>query len=147
MKDLVLYSWTIFLAMDQNQVYGVHSITVRGTVPLSLTTMDALILMMWESAVSQVDFGVAIKLDHHFSSFIIASCLDGQIKLMEGYSETSGHVEICSNQRWELISGNYWGEDEARVACNALGYTYSGMNYLCNVDICRTSVKTFSLKC
>ena len=69
MKDLVLYTWTIFLAMDQNQVCGVHGITVRGTVPLSLTTMDALILMMWESAVSQVDFGVAIKLGHHFSSF------------------------------------------------------------------------------
>ena len=54
---------------------------------------------------------------------------------MESSSETSGHVEICSKQRWRTISGNYWGEDEARVACNALGYTY-GMNYLRNVDIC-----------
>ena len=63
-----------------------------------------------------------------FSYLYLASCLDGQIKLLEGYTETRGHVEICSNQRWEPISGNYWGKDEARVACNALGYSY-GTNY------------------
>ena len=97
--------------------------------------MDALTLMMWESAVSQVDLVLSnlIIVSHPFN---IVSCPNGQIKLMESYSETRGHVEICSNQRWKTISGNHWGSDEARVACNALGYTYS-MNYLCNVDICR----------
>ena len=35
-----------------------------------------------------------------------------------------GRVEICSNQRWETISTNYWGSDEARVTCNALGYGF-----------------------
>ena len=110
--------------MDQNQVYGVHGIMGGSIVLLSLTTVDALTVMMWEFAVSQV-LNILVGIFSTLSSFLIlASCLDGQIKLLEGDSETSGHVEICSNQRWEPISGNYWGEDEAKVACNALGYSY-----------------------
>ena len=65
------------------------------------------------------------------SSFLIskcvASCSNGQIRLIEGSSEIEGRVEICSNQRWETISTSSWGSDEARVACNALGYGF-GMN-------------------
>ena len=53
-----------------------------------------------------------------------ASCLDGQIKLVGGYSERSGHVEICSNQRWETLLLSDWEDDEAKVACNTLGYRY-----------------------
>ena len=60
----------MLLAMDQNQVYGDDGIMMRRIVFLSLTTMDALTVMMWESGVSQVlRFGGAIKLDHHFLSF------------------------------------------------------------------------------
>ena len=44
---LVLYTETILLAMDQNQVYG-HQGMMRGIVLLSLTTKDALTVMMWE---------------------------------------------------------------------------------------------------
>ena len=53
MKDLVLYSWTMLIAMDQNQGYG-EQCQIRGPAPHSLTTMDALIVMTWGSAVSQV---------------------------------------------------------------------------------------------
>ena len=56
--------------------------------------------------------------------------MDGQIKLMGGYSERSGHVEICSNQRWETLLLSDWEHDEAKVACNTLGYRY-GMLNLC----------------
>ena len=58
MKDLVLYTWTMLIAMDQNLCYGD---ILKDHAPFSLTTMDALTVMMWESAVSQVhnlyDFG------------------------------------------------------------------------------------------
>ena len=64
-KDLVLYSWTIFLAMDQNQGYGEQH-HIRYIVPLSLTTMDALIVMMWGSTVNQViTFGHKCGAVHH----------------------------------------------------------------------------------
>ena len=53
----------------------------------------------------------------------VASCSDGQIKLIEGSLDNYGRVEICSNQRWETISRRYWHYRETRVACNALGYT------------------------
>ena len=52
-KDLVLYSWTLLIVLDQNQGYGEQH-HIRSIVPLSLTTMDALIVMTWGSAVSQV---------------------------------------------------------------------------------------------
>ena len=63
-----------------------------------------------------------------FLILLLATCFDGQIRLLEDYSsETSGQVRICSNQRWKVISGTNWRNDEARVVCNALGYSYSGI--------------------
>ena len=59
----------------------------------------------------------------------IASCYDGQIKLIGGFSEIEGRVEICSNQRWETIVQGSWRHEEAIVACNSLGYGY-GKNYV-----------------
>ena len=65
------------------------------------------------------------KLDRTLIFYVyIASCSDGQIEVIEDYSEMYGRVKICSNQRWELLSSTYWGNEEARVACNALGYSY-----------------------
>ena len=62
------------------------------------------------------------------SSFLIskyvASCSNGQIRLIEGTSEIEGRAEICSNQRWETISTRFWSSEEARVTCNALGYGF-----------------------
>lgn len=68
----------------------------------------------------------------------IASCLDGQIKLLGRDSERirSGHVEICSNQRWETISLIEWEDDEAKVACNTLGYRYGMIIQECDVKGC-----------
>ena len=102
-----------------------------GIVPLSLTTMDALIVMMWEYTVSQVTIRFWWAPYLVMKQFIIiliimctASCFDGQIKLIGGYSERNGHVEICSNQRWETLSLSDWKDNEAKVACNSLGYSY-----------------------
>ena len=51
MKDLVLYTWTMLIVTDQSLGYGNRGIigggiTMGGIVPLSLTTMDALTVMM-----------------------------------------------------------------------------------------------------
>ena len=54
MKDLVLSSLIILIVMDQNQDYGDHPQDQREPVSLSLTTMDALIVVTWEFAVSKV---------------------------------------------------------------------------------------------
>ena len=52
-----------------------------------------------------------------------ASCSDGQIKLIEGYTELYGRVEICSHQRWETLSYNHWSSSVAKVVCIELGYS------------------------
>ena len=54
MKGLVLFSLIILLALDQSQDYGDGHQDHRLIVSLFLTTLDALIVVMWESAVSQV---------------------------------------------------------------------------------------------
>ena len=69
----------------------------------------------------------------------IAPCSDGQIKLIEGSPDNYGRVEICSNQRWETLSSNYWQYEETRVACNALGYT--GVYILCNENMCKVILR------
>ena len=56
-------------------------------------------------------------------SFVcIAHCSDGQIKLIEGYLEENGRLEICSNKRWESLSYYYWDSHVTRVACIELGF-------------------------
>ena len=65
-----------------------------------------------------VKFHLAIN----FLPTCVASCSNGQIKLIEGPYDHRGRVEICANQRWETISRNNWQYQETRVACNALGY-------------------------
>ena len=52
-----------------------------------------------------------------------ASCSDGQIRLIDGYTERYGRVEICSDQRWETLNYYQWTYDNARVACFELGFT------------------------
>ena len=54
MKDLAQYSLTMLIVLDQNQSYGGYHRGYIQIVSLTLTTMDALIVMMWVSAVSQV---------------------------------------------------------------------------------------------
>ena len=96
--------------------------------------MDAPIVVMWESAVSQVICNclLYIYIYSHFSPFIIsiciASCSDGQIKLIEGSLESTGRVEICSNQRWESVPDDCFAYDEATVACISLGFDF-GMHF------------------
>ena len=54
-----------------------------------------------------------------------ASCSDGQIRLIEGYTENNGRVEICSNQRWETLNYNTWTSYNTMVACFELGFARS----------------------
>ena len=54
MKGLVLFSLIMLLVLDQNQDFGDRHQDHRLIASLSLITMDALIVVMWESAVSQV---------------------------------------------------------------------------------------------
>ena len=57
---------------------------------------------------------------------IIVDCIDGQLNLFQlgFYSNVLyGHIEICSNQRWESLSYQEWTSLNTWVACNELGFS------------------------
>ena len=57
----------------------------------------------------------------------IASCKDGDLKLVGGISENEGRLEVCFDQRWGTINGDGWTHTDTQVACRQLGYSTSGM--------------------
>ena len=68
----------------------------------------------------------------------IALCSDGELRLVGGDSELNGIVEICSNQRWKLISRYRWYTSQSYyyqqknyhnldVVCRELGLIFPGM--------------------
>lgn len=54
------------------------------------------------------------------------------IRLVNGSSETEGHVQIFVRGRWGGICGNYysWGNNDAMVVCRQLGLPADGAQAL-----------------
>ena len=57
----------------------------------------------------------------------IASCEDGDVRLIGGDSNLEGLLEICFGQRWGTVNGDGWSSDDSRVVCRQLGYNTKGM--------------------
>ena len=53
-------------------------------------------------------------------------CPQGAIRL-QGGTATSGRVEICNNNVWGTVCDDFWGTDNARVACRQLGFEERGI--------------------
>nr|XP_034333604.1 scavenger receptor cysteine-rich type 1 protein M130-like isoform X7 [Crassostrea gigas] len=47
------------------------------------------------------------------------SCLT--IRLMEGYDESEGRVEVLIDNQWGTVCDDNWGQNEASVVCRSLG--------------------------
>ena len=59
--------------------------------------------------------------------YTIASCKDGDLKLVGGISENEGRLEVCFDQRWGTIDGDGWTHTDTQVACRQLGLPTSGI--------------------
>ena len=55
-----------------------------------------------------------------------AGCFSGQIRLVNGSGPNVGRLEICHNNRWEIVCNNGWSHTSAQVVCRQLGHTTDG---------------------
>ena len=57
-------------------------------------------------------------------------CISGDVRLMDQAKNVShtgkGRVEMCVGGNWGTICGLDWGQEEAIVVCNELGFNSSG---------------------
>jgi len=56
----------------------------------------------------------------------VALCEDGDIRLVNGFIEYEGHLEVCFDQKWGTVNGNGWSDNDTRVVCRQLGYQTTG---------------------
>ena len=57
----------------------------------------------------------------------IATCNDGELKLVGGNTEYEGRLQICFDQRWTAIDAKGWTMLDTEVACKQLGYQSHGI--------------------
>lgn len=63
---------------------------------------------------------------------LAAGCSYGEIRLVDGSSDTSGRVEVCSDGGdWGTVCDSGWDTDDAVVVCRSLGMDGSGESCKC----------------
>lgn len=50
-------------------------------------------------------------------------CKNGDVRLAGGLDEMGGRVEVCDGGVWGSVCNHEFGEEEAAVVCNELGFT------------------------
>ena len=64
----------------------------------------------------------------HSTHAVSSSCTAGDVRLVDGGTQTEGRVEICQDQAWFTLSAaDGWGTEEATVVCRQLGMSGQGL--------------------
>ena len=58
----------------------------------------------------------------------VTTCLEGDIRLVNGQNQFEGRVEICQNGVWGTVCNDNWSTDDTSVVCRQLGYGKDGNN-------------------
>ena len=62
-----------------------------------------------------------------YLTLCIATCNDGELKLVGGNTKYEGRLQICFDQRWTAIDAKGWTMLDTKVACKQLGYQSHGI--------------------
>ena len=69
------------------------------------------------------------------------SCTEGEVRLVDGGTQTEGRVELCQSQVWFTLSADGWGTEEAEVVCRQLGMSGQG---LCTCEAMQVIITHFA---
>ena len=59
-----------------------------------------------------------------------SSCVDGDVRLVGGVTDSEGTVEVCLNNAWGTICHGSWSSTDANVVCGQLGYQPTGIIFI-----------------
>ncbi len=60
-------------------------------------------------------------------SIVSGNCTNGQVRLVGGENVTLGRVEVCINNAWGTVCNSRFGTNEAKVICNQLDFSNTGI--------------------
>ena len=96
-----------------------------GVVPTKLDT-KAMAIWMLVSCSQQL-------IHLYFSTAPIlnpVNCTNGDLRLSGGITSQQGRVEMCYERQWGTVCDDYWGTNDAQVACRQLGFSSFGTSYV-----------------
>ena len=67
-----------------------------------------------------------VYVDHDAESLTQDDCTRGDVRLVGNPLRYAGIVEICLNSSWGRVCRDGWGNSDAAVVCNQLGYGSEG---------------------
>ena len=54
-------------------------------------------------------------------------CEDGDVRLVDGFDNSSGRVEFCNEAEWGAVCDDGWNNEAAVVVCRQLGLPTSSL--------------------